>query len=89
MGQVELRAKAFAMEIFIKRKMKCWIYHIKRTVDVVQQRIVLVRLVREPSIINKNIPQPAAALILGCNTDRGAIGLAFGSGSGCWRCGKN
>ena len=101
MGQVELRAKAFAVETFIKQKMKCWIYHIERkrwmlqfpeygsTIDVVQQRIVLIRLVGEPSIIIKNIPQPAAALILGCDTDRGASGLACGFGSGRWRCGNN
>jgi hypothetical protein len=78
MGQVELRVKAFAMERFIERKVKCWIYHIKRrrwmlqlpedglTVDVVQRRIVLIRLVGEPSVINKNIPQLVAALILKC-----------------------
>jgi hypothetical protein len=40
------------------------------TVDVVQVCIVLVRLVGEPSIINENIPQPAAALILGCDMDK-------------------
>jgi hypothetical protein len=30
MGQVKLRAKAFAMERFVKRKVKCWIDHVKR-----------------------------------------------------------
>ncbi len=59
------------------------------TVDVVQQRIVLVRMVGESSNINENIPQPAAALILGCDMDRGASRLACGFGSRYWRCGNN
>ncbi len=49
------------------------------TVDVVQQRIVLIRLVGEPSIINKNVLQPAAALFLAATRIGDPVGLPVGS----------
>jgi hypothetical protein len=39
------------------------------TVNVMKQHVVPVGLVREPLVINKDIPPPTAALVVGCNTD--------------------
>ncbi len=58
------------------------------TINVVKQHIVLVGLVREPLVINKDISQLTVALVLGCNADGGASWLAFWIGCGTRRSGN-